>query len=75
MKKNKIYFILSAIVLASTVSITTLASNGTADNLKSSGRLVFDNDTEDISDDVIFDASDLVYLAGKADDLLTYVQW
>lgn len=74
MKRNRIYFILSALVLAGTISITAYAGNGTSGSLKSSGRLVFDNDTEDTSDDVIFDASDLVYLANKADAFLASVQ-
>ena len=68
--KNKIYYGLALVVAIGTISMPVLASNGTASAMKSQGRIVFDNDTEDTSDDVIFDASDLTYLAGKVDDLV-----
>lgn len=74
MTKNKIYFLLAAGVMIGSISMTVLAANGTADALKSRGRLVFDNNTPDTSDDVIFDASDLTYLADKIDVLKASVQ-
>lgn len=74
MNKNKFYFLLAGIIAAGSISMTALASGGTADAIKSRGRLVFDNNTTDTSDDVIFDASDLTYLADKIDVLKASVQ-
>lgn len=74
MNKNRIYFLLSGILIAGSISMTVFASGGTSAAIKSRGRLVFDNNTTDTSDDVIFDASDLTYLADKIDVLKASVQ-
>lgn len=74
MNKNRIYFLLAAIITVGSISMNAFASGGTSDSIKSRGLLVFDNDTPDTSDDVIFDASDLTYLADKVDVLKASVQ-
>ena len=67
MNKNRIYFLLAAIITVGSISMNAFASGGTSDSIKSRGLLVFDNDTPDTSDDVIFDASDLTMLETEID--------
>lgn len=53
MKRN-IIMILATLLIIACMSFTTHAST----RFKSQGKIVFTNKTDDISDDVIFDASD-----------------
>lgn len=57
--------IMTAVLIAAVVfSVGGVVSAASAkpDAIKSQGRIVFDNNTENPSDDVIFDAEDLYYL-------------
>ena len=63
--KKDVRFVISVVVSALViVSFNTLKVNAIdkPSDLNSHGRIVFDNGTEDTSDDVIFDAEDLYYL-------------
>jgi len=58
-----IILILCAVLISGVASIASTPRE--TYGLKSQGRIVFDNDTADTSDDVIFDARDLYDLAEK----------
>jgi len=61
MKRQLIVLAIAVCLFLSSV-LTVFASDFTQ---KSQGRIVFNNGTEDTSDDVIFDASDFTTLANK----------
>ena len=65
-KKNTIILALcTVLVMVAIISTNSYAGSNTS--FKSQGRIVYTNDTDDTSDDVIFDASDLV----EIDEMIT----
>ena len=63
MEKIKISNVITAIICAVSISTVsfysgTAAASGASISYKSQGKIVFNNNTEDTADDVIFDASD-----------------
>lgn len=59
---KRVFIITCCGTLLLTAGITSAAASG---SIKSQGRIVYDNDTTDPSDDVIFDASDLSMLEAE----------
>lgn len=62
--KTKIVMLILSIGLLVGSTVTAFAAPQTY-GLSSRGKIVFDNNTADTSDDIIFDASDLYKLAAK----------
>lgn len=62
MKKRVMEAIVFVMAIVLGTGIVVNAATVKPDAINSQGRIVFDNDTEDSTDDVIFDASDLYYL-------------
>ena len=60
--RKKLFLLLLSALLFTCSMITVFATDST---FKSQGTIVFTNDTDDTSDDVIFDASDFTTLGNK----------
>ena len=65
---KRTFILTCAAALLITGTTVSLAASG---NIKSQGRIIFDNKTSDTSDDVIFDASDLTTLENKISEATT----
>jgi len=59
MSKRSKGIIAGSITVFLMVAISSIAASASNTVIRSHGRIVFDNNTEDVSDDVIFDARDL----------------
>lgn len=53
---------ITGIMMFSGIGVQASASTLKPDDINSQGKIVFDNDTEETADDVIFDATDIYYL-------------
>lgn len=73
-EKRTIFNILILCIVLLAPAISAFASEDIITGIKSAGRIIYDNDTPDTSDDVIFDASDLTYLAGQIEVLKDLAQ-
>ena len=62
MKKKILITLLGVCVLTLASGMGAKASSIKPEGINSQGKIVFDNGTEDVSDDVIFDADDIYYL-------------
>ena len=62
MKKGSVavLILLMAMILGNRMAVS--AAPAKPDKINSQGRIIFDNDTEETSDDVVFDAEDIYYL-------------
>ena len=64
-KKFALSIVLVLVTILACGISTTAANKQNTYGLKSQGRILFTNDTDDTSDDVVFDATDLYNIAAK----------
>ena len=63
--KTKVIMLILSIGLLIGSSVTAFAAPVETYGLNSRGKIVFDNNTPDTADDIVFDASDLYKIAAK----------